>query len=434
MDLLRRLSFLIASLGAFAAMTAPQDKTVVEAAVGSLKNCDFSISRRLSGALETYRPDLAALYRLAWIQTLSKLKPGSEASSPFEADESENTLAWKSSSEIWNDEWKSLQGRNRCSALQTADSPFSPSKEEGELVRRILESWRDQNSNALENSLVTLSFNDWITEENVASEPLSEQPVSCQRRAESLLKGKDLSSEQMKAWHSKCASCTGRFCAAIKLQLADKMAEKGDWKASFPLYVDVSRELGEIPSTLSYRLTALGVLSQQPTEQLLKSITPLLLETDEAVVPKLQKEKLQSSVCERLSQESVASLGRAFDRTYAKRDRARQIRSWMLMCEPSEARHIVRIVDAKHLQLSQEERDLIRSTWKLREAQEKVRKKNPSRESEISVGGVASRSKKLGGTLSIPVLLPFPAMTFPSSAYDFRAEFLSAAAKSLEKK
>ncbi len=111
--------------------------TVVRGSLSALKACDWSRARYWSTRLDRVRPDLGALFRLAWLE-IERPPFGfqdSEQSKNFDPDKQ---LAWKASGEIWADETESTS-QNFCVTHSDTKQSLNYDQTPQEVIDALLE-------------------------------------------------------------------------------------------------------------------------------------------------------------------------------------------------------------------------------------------------------------------------------------------------------
>jgi hypothetical protein len=358
-------------------------------------------------------PEMAAMYKLAWISRLHDFNEAKRPQTVLDEEHRAGRLLWKASTEIWRDEWEAYDAGT---PLPASAEPFFATEEEERVVQSVLRNLKEENSSPfLADAILKSSYNEWVVDREAH---VSGQ--GCQREAFDLIGSAE---GDLRAWGEKCSHCEGLFCSVAKLELADKLTEESEFSDALEIYVGLAKLFKEIPLALHYRVAALEILAGSPLENQLRASRPIFSsdEANSAHIPEMQKEAIRSHICGEMAYLSPRQLSSVLKKVFVKTTWVRQAREWILTCSEEEASKIARLTSERSL--SSMEREFLSSAYKVR----KIRRKNQLVASGPNAsdlkGGLASRSKSLEGVLRVPVLFPFPKVTFSPEPYAFAKNF-----------
>ena len=344
---------------------------VARVALLQLEQGDVVRGRRTATRLEKSDPQLATLYRLEWLASEIRLKPGKLD------PESSGKLKWKPSSEIWSDEWESyLSNRHE----RKVKDVLQPTAAEREVIASLMKPYLGTETSLrpeLDEILLTYVFNEYAAGQDI-SLALPMNPRSCQwKAASSLVTGNypgDLSG---------CAKCEGKFCTRLDIQMADDATEKG-----------------------------------QRLEKVLRTSIGLL-EKDSVVLKPAQKSAVEGYICERMADMSVSGLKNLLREVFTDKAWLRQARSWISLCSVNDSAKIAQL--RKLSGLNEMERESLGLAWEVRQSKERSREVRSTRERQelasADKAGLAAHATELKGVLSVPVLLPFAPVAMEPSSY-----------------
>ncbi|GEM_PF-6396041 len=379
---------------------------VARVALLQLEQGDVVRGRRTATRLEKSDPQLATLYRLEWLASEIRLKPGKLD------PESSGKLKWKPSSEIWSDEWESyLSNRHE----RKVKDVLQPTAAEREVIASLMKPYLGTETSLrpeLDEILLTYVFNEYAAGQDI-SLALPMNPRSCQwKAASSLVTGNypgDLSG---------CAKCEGKFCTRLDIQMADDATEKGQYQKALALYLKATRNLSTIPDPIQYRVAALQILTGQRLEKVLRTSIGLL-EKDSVVLKPAQKSAVEGYICERMADMSVSGLKNLLREVFTDKAWLRQARSWISLCSVNDSAKIAQL--RKLSGLNEMERESLGLAWEVRQSKERSREVRSTRERQelasADKAGLAAHATELKGVLSVPVLLPFAPVAMEPSSY-----------------
>ncbi len=395
---------ILLSLSAQAAVM-PADP-VARVALLQLEQGDVVRGRRTAARLEKQDPQLATLYRLEWLASEIRLKAGKLE------PESSAKLKWKPSSEIWSDEWESyLSNRHERKVKEL----LQPTAGEQQVIASLMKPYLGSEKALrpeLDETLLTYVFNEYVAGQDI-SLALPKNPRGCQwKAASSLVTGNypgDLAT---------CASCEGKFCTRLAIQMADDATEKGQYPKALGLYLKATRSLSTIPDSIQYRVAALQILTGQRLEKVLRT-SIVLLEKDSTVLKPAQKSAVEGYICEHMADMSAGGLKNLLREVFTDRAWLRQARSWISTCPVNDSAKIAQL--RKLSGLNEMERESLGLAWEVRQSKERSRQVRSQRERQelasADKGGLAAHATELKGVLSVPVLLPFAPVAMEPSSY-----------------
>jgi hypothetical protein len=225
-------------------------------------------------------------------------------------------------------------------------------------------------------------------------------------------------SQKLDEWKKDCSQCSGHFCSVVQVELADRFVEKGKYREPLEIFTNVSHDLGRTETALQYRITALQILNGKPLATVLRTAAPFFEKKTEEI-PAAQTETIRSHICTEMGLLPTRQIYQLLKNVYPRPTVVRQARVWISQCDLENSRRISSL--AKLTDLKPFERQSLLSAFKVRE----LREKTIIRETKKSIEDKKIVTKKtlLPGTLSVPLLLPFPEIAWPEAGYQFEETF-----------